>query len=62
MFDIIRIGQHRLAQCQHNVPEWDIVMVLMVWFPSGATLLSRHECALSQIGAHPDMMVDVARM
>ena len=32
-----------------------------VYFPSGAALLSCHECSLSQVGAHPDMTLDVAR-
>ena len=30
------------------------------WFPSGAALESRYECALSQISTHPDMTLDVA--
>ena len=37
-------------------------MVLAAWFTSGATLLSRHEYTLSQVGTHPDMSLDVARM
>ena len=36
-------------------------MVLMTWFPSGAALLSHHGCALSQVGTHSDMMLDVVR-
>ena len=35
----------------------DKVMVLAAWFPSGAELLSHHECALSQGGTRPDMML-----
>ena len=34
-------------------------MVLGAWFLSGAAL-SRHECALSQVGTHHDMILDVA--
>ena len=37
-------------------------MVLVVWCPSGAALLSCHDCALSQIGAHPGVTLNVARM
>ena len=42
--------------------EWDInqVMVLTAWFPSGAALLGRRECALSQVGTRPDMTLAVA--
>ena len=29
------------------------------WFQSGAALKGRHECALSQVGPHPDMTLDV---
>ena len=47
--------------------EWDGVMVLTAWFPSGAALLSRHEYPLSQVGtrpvmSNPDMVLDVARI
>ena len=37
-------------------------MVLADWFPNGATLLSRHECTLLQIGTRPDMILYIARM
>ena len=37
-------------------------MMLHAWFPSGAALLSRYECTLSQISACPDITLDVARM
>ena len=33
-----------LAQCQDNVTVEYQVMVLAAWFPSGAALLSHHEC------------------
>ena len=33
-------------------------MVLTAWTPSGDALLSRHECALSQVGARSDMTLD----
>ena len=32
------------------------VMVLAAWSPSGAALSSRHVCALSQVGTHPDVL------
>ena len=53
-----------MIQCQDNVIEWDIqsVMVLVAWSPSGAALSSHHECTLSQVSAHPDMTLDVARV
>ena len=35
-------------------------MVLAVCSPSEAALGGRHECALSQVGSHPDMTLDVA--
>ena len=51
-----------MAQCQDNVTKWGMgVMVLAAWFPSGATLLSHHECVLSHVGTCPDMALDVAR-
>ena len=34
-------------------------MVLAAWFPSVAALKGSHECALSQVGVHPDMTLDV---
>ena len=37
-------------------------MVLVVWFPSRAVLKSHHECTLLQVGSHPDITLDVARM
>ena len=37
-------------------------MVLVAWLPSGAALYSGHECALSQVGTHLDMTLDVAGM
>ena len=37
-------------------------MMLMGCFPSGAALLIRQEYALSEVSAHPDMTLDVARM
>ena len=37
-------------------------MVLAAWSPSGETLYSRHECALLEVGTHPDMTLDVPRM
>ena len=30
--------------------------------PSGVALLSRYECVLSQVGTHPDMTLNVARI
>ena len=36
-------------------------MDLPAWFPSGAALYNHHECALSQVGTHPDMTLDVAQ-
>ena len=36
-------------------------IVLAAWCPSGAALLSQHECALLQGGNHPDMTWLVAR-
>ena len=35
--------------------EWDMILVAL--FPSAAALWSRHEHALSQVGAHPDIML-----
>ena len=37
------------------------IRVLVAWSPSGATLQSHHECALSQVSSHPDMTLDVVR-
>ena len=37
-------------------------MVSVAWSPSREALLRHHECALSQVGIHPDMTLDVARM
>ena len=37
-------------------------MVLMAWSPNEIALENRHECALSQVGACPDMTLDVTRM
>ena len=37
-------------------------MVLVTWSSSGAALLSCHECAVSQVGTHPDMKFNVDRM
>ena len=35
-------------------------MVLVAWCLSVAALQSRHECALSEVDACPDMTLDVA--
>ena len=37
-------------------------MMLVPWSPNEAALLSRPECALSQVGLQPDMTFDVVRM
>ena len=37
-------------------------MVLVAWCSSEAALLHGHECGVSQVGTHPDMTLDVARM
>ena len=43
--------------------EWDIgSMVLAACSSSGAALESHHECALLQVGTHPGMTIDFARM
>ena len=34
-------------------------MVSVAWSSSGAALYSHHECALSQVGACPNMTLDV---
>ena len=34
-------------------------MVLVAWCPSEAALYSQHECALSQVGIHPDIVMYV---
>ena len=36
-------------------------MMPAAWYPSEAALQSRHECVLLQVGAHPDIALDVAR-
>ena len=36
-------------------------MMLAAWSPSVAALYSHHECALLQVGTHPDMAIYVAR-
>ena len=41
---------------------WYQVMVLAAWFPSGAALWNRHECALSQVVSRPDMTLLDASM
>ena len=37
-------------------------MVLSAWSPSGAVLLSHHECALLQVGTRPDMILAICRL
>ena len=56
VLNIIRIG-NGLTECQDNVTAWEPA----AWFPSGATLKGHRECALSQVGTHPDKTLDVAR-
>ena len=36
-------------------------MVLAAWCPNEVALYGRYECALSQVGSHPNMTLDVAR-
>ena len=60
---LLGLDKDWLAQCRDNATEWDIRV--WCWFgacsPSGASLLSHHECALSKFGTHPDMTLDIAR-
>ena len=46
---LIGYGKNRLAKCQDNV--------------TGISThgIRSHECALTQVGTHPDMMLDVVR-
>ena len=37
-------------------------MVLVTWSLKGESLQSQDECALSQVGAHSDMTLDIARI
>ena len=52
--------QDWLTQCQNNVTEQ--VKMLTASIPSRAALLSRYECALSQVGTRPDMTLDAAKI
>ena len=36
-------------------------MVLVAWSHSGVAVFSHNECALSQVGTDPDMILDVVR-
>ena len=56
----VLIGQGLVS----SVSEWFECVgyqVMKLVFPVGQHCRSRHECALSQVGAHNDMSLDVAR-
>ena len=62
---LIGSNQYWLARCQDNITEWDIMS--WFWWPGLPVaqhyiVLSHYGCALSQVSAHPDMTVDVAKL
>ena len=60
---VTRIGKDWLAQYQDDVTGWDIRS--WSWqpdLPVGQHHKVSPECALSQVGAHPDMTLHIARL